>query len=60
MKNSKEYYMNNILEPFFQILPEDEKQCAILQYFMEAFHDIFGKMIICQGLWPPHSSDTSV
>jgi hypothetical protein len=38
--------MNNILEPFFQILTEEEKQYAILQHFMEAFHEIFGKKII--------------
>jgi hypothetical protein len=34
-------------EPFFQILTEEY---AILQHFMEAFHEIFGKKIINQGL----------
>jgi hypothetical protein len=42
--------MNNILEPFFQILTGKEKQYAILQHFMEALHEISGKMIISQGL----------
>jgi hypothetical protein len=45
--------MNNILEPFFQILTEEEKQHMYFQqdnakahtsqYSMEALHEIFGE-----------------
>jgi hypothetical protein len=56
-----EHYVNNIFEPFFQILTEEEKQHAYFQqdnatahtsqHSMEALHEIFGERIISQGLW---------
>jgi hypothetical protein len=65
-----ERYVNNILEPFFQTLTEEEKQHAYFQqnnatahtsqHFMEALCEIFGERIKSQGLWPPHSPDLSV
>jgi hypothetical protein len=69
MVNS-ERYVNNILESFFQILTEEEKQHAHFQqdnatahtsqHSMEALHEIFGERIISRGLWPPCSPDLSV
>jgi hypothetical protein len=67
---NSERYMNNILELFFQILTEEEKQHAYFQqdnttahtsqHSMGALHEIFGERIISQGLWPLHSPDLSV
>jgi hypothetical protein len=64
MVNSQ-HYMNNLLEPLFQILTEEDKQHAYFQqdnatahtsqHFMEARHGILGERIISWVLRPPHS-----
>jgi hypothetical protein len=62
--------VNNILEPFFQTLTEEDKQHAYFQqdnatahtsqHSMEALREIFGERIISWGLWPPRFPDLSV
>jgi hypothetical protein len=69
MVNS-EHYVNNILEPCFQILTEEEKQHAYFQqdnatahtsqHSMVVLCEIFGERIISWGLWPSCSPDLSV
>jgi hypothetical protein len=61
--------VNNILEPFFQTLTEEEKQYAYFQqdnvtahtsqHSMEALLELFGERIIGRGLWPPRFPDLS-
>jgi hypothetical protein len=63
-------YVNNILEPFFQILTEEGKQHVYFQqdnatahtsqHSVEALHEIFSGMTISRGPWLPHSPDLSV
>jgi hypothetical protein len=65
-----EHYVNNILELFFQMLTEKEKQYVYFQQDNasahtsqnsgEVLHEIFGGRSISQGLWPFHSPDISV
>jgi hypothetical protein len=65
---NSERYVNNVLEPFFQTLTEEEKRYAYFQqdnaavhtsHSMEALREIFGERIISWGLWPPRSPDLS-
>jgi hypothetical protein len=62
--------VNNILEPFFQMLTKEEKQYAYIQqdnatahtsqHSMETHREVFGERIISQRLELPHSPDLSV
>jgi hypothetical protein len=56
--------MNNILNPFFTELTEEERLYGVFQLdpatfhtayvSLEALQKVFGDHIISRGLWPPH------